>query len=54
MKAWQEEQVQSLLICDSAADLFQRVTKLARELGFDYCAYGIRMPLPISAPRDVQ
>ncbi len=51
MKAWQEEQVQSLLVCDSAADLFQRVTELAREMGFDYCAYGIRMPLPISAPR---
>lgn len=51
MKAWQEEQVQSLLICESAADLFQRVTELARGLGFDYCAYGIRMPLPISAPR---
>jgi LuxR family transcriptional regulator len=51
MKAWQEEQVQSLLICDSATDLFQRVTAMARELGFDYCAYGIRMPLPVSSPR---
>lgn len=51
MKAWQEEQVQLLLSCDSAADSFQRVTVLARGLGFDYCAYGIRMPLPISAPR---
>src|SRR3970040_1859855 len=51
MKAWQEEQVQSLLICDSAGDLFQRVTAMARELGFDYCAYGIHMPLPISSPR---
>lgn len=51
MKAWQEEQVQSLLICDSATELFQRVTAMARELGFDYCAYGIRMPLPVSSPR---
>lgn len=51
MKAWQEEQVQLLLSCDSAAELFQHVTVLAREFGFDYCAYGIRMPLPISAPR---
>lgn len=51
MKAWQEEQVQSLFICYSAAELFQRVTVLVRELGFDYCSYGIRMPLPISAPR---
>lgn len=51
MKAWQEEQVQSLLGCDSAADSFQRFTVLAQGLGFDYCAYGIRMPLPISAPK---
>lgn len=51
MKAWQEEQIQSLLSCESAADLFQRFTVLAQGLGFDYCAYGIRMPLPISAPR---
>lgn len=51
MKAWQDEQVRSLLAYDSAADLFRCVTELARELGFDYCAYGIRMPLPISAPK---
>ncbi|MGA7750507.1 MAG: autoinducer binding domain-containing protein [Gallionella sp.] len=51
MKAWQEEQIQLLLNCKSATDSFQRVTVLALELGFDYCAYGIRMPLPISAPR---
>jgi LuxR family transcriptional regulator, quorum-sensing system regulator SolR len=51
MKAWQEEQIQLLLSCDSAADSFQRVTVLAQGLGFDYCSYGIRMPLPISAPR---
>lgn len=24
---------------------------MAKELGFDYCAYGVRSPLPISAPR---
>lgn len=51
MKAWQDEQVQSLLNCSSAADLFMRIQMFAYELGFDYCAYGIRMPLPISAPK---
>ncbi len=51
MKTWQEEQIQSLLNCDSATDLFERIQLLAHELGFDYCAYGIRMPLPISAPK---
>jgi len=51
MKAWQEEQVQSLLSSTSAEDLFRQLTVMARELGFDYCAYGIRMPLPISEPK---
>lgn len=51
MKAWQEEQIQSLLSCDSADDAFRRFTVLAKGMGFDYCAYGIRLPLPISAPR---
>jgi LuxR family transcriptional regulator, quorum-sensing system regulator SolR len=51
MKAWQEEQVQLLLSGTSAEDLFQQLTILARGLGFDYCSYGIRMPLPISAPK---
>jgi LuxR family transcriptional regulator, quorum-sensing system regulator SolR len=51
MKAWQEEQVQSLLSSASAEDLFRQLTVMARGLGFDYCAYGIRMPLPISEPK---
>jgi LuxR family transcriptional regulator, quorum-sensing system regulator SolR len=51
MKAWQEEQVQSLLSSTSAEDLFSQLAAMAKILGFDYCAYGIRMPLPISQPR---
>lgn len=51
MKTWQEDQVQQILSSSTAADLFQRLTVMARELGFDYCSYGIRMPLPISAPK---
>ena len=51
MKAWQEEQVQSLLSSSSAEDLFSQLAAMAKSLGFDYCAYGIRMPLPISQPR---
>lgn len=51
MKTWQEDQVQLLLNSPTAADLFLQLTVMARGLGFDYCAYGIRMPLPISAPK---
>lgn len=51
MKAWQEDQVQSLLSSTSAEDLFSQLETMAKSLGFDYCAYGIRMPLPVSQPR---
>jgi LuxR family quorum-sensing system transcriptional regulator SolR len=51
MKTWQEDHVKALLSGATAAELFQQLTAMARELGFDYCAYGIRMPLPISAPK---
>lgn len=51
MKSWQEEEVQTLLSSNSTSELFQQLSKIAHGLGFDYCAYGIRMPLPISAPK---
>jgi hypothetical protein len=36
MKTWQEDQVQALLSGATAAELFQQLTAMARELGFDY------------------
>lgn len=30
--------------------LFDRITEHAGRLGFEYCCYGVRMPLPISNP----
>ena len=51
MKNWQEDQIEKLLNATSAHELFQQLTTLAKKMGFEYCSYGIRMPLPISAPR---
>ena len=51
MKAWQDDQVQTLLNNTSAQELFEQFAALTHKLGFTYCAYGIRMPLPISAPK---
>ncbi|AKJ26806.1 autoinducer binding domain-containing protein [Caldimonas brevitalea] len=65
MKAWQEEDIHSLLTIGSEAELFSRLTltigseaelfsrltSVAQDLGFDFCAYGLRMPLPLSNPR---
>ncbi|CAN7558022.1 autoinducer binding domain-containing protein [Trinickia sp. LjRoot230] len=30
--------------------LFEKIAGFARQLGFDYCCYGIRVPLPVSNP----
>jgi LuxR family transcriptional regulator, quorum-sensing system regulator SolR len=34
-------------------ELFRRVEAVAASLGFEYCAYGLRMPLPLSNPATV-
>ncbi len=54
MKAWQEIQLQALQTSDSEHQLFQTIVSLAAELGFDYCAYGLRLALPLSNPKIVK
>lgn len=51
MKAWQENQLQTLITNQNDHQLFQEICKHGKELGFDYCAYGLRMPLPLVAPK---
>jgi LuxR family transcriptional regulator len=51
MKNWQEDFVASLQTLPTEDAVFTKLSAMARELGFDYCAYGVRTPLPISAPR---
>ena len=51
MDGWQEDQLHSLLTIDDKQELFDKLTSIARDLGFDYCAYGLRAPVPISRPR---
>jgi LuxR family transcriptional regulator len=49
--SWQEQCVQSLLSATSEAELFAVLARTAEQLGFQYCAYGMRMPLPLSRPK---
>lgn len=51
MKVWQENQLQTLITNQSDHQLFQAICKHSKELGFDYCAYGLRMPLPLIKPK---
>jgi LuxR family transcriptional regulator, quorum-sensing system regulator SolR len=46
----QEDTLDALLGATSEAVLFERVADIAYQLGFEYCAYGIRMPMPVSTP----
>ncbi len=51
MEAWLEEQFCLLETKGSSEDFFAELSKIISALGFDFCAYGIRMPYPLSAPR---
>jgi DNA-binding CsgD family transcriptional regulator len=51
MNAWLEDGLDALLKATSEQDLFRQVAGAARNMGFEYCAYGIRMPVPVSRPR---
>ena len=50
MKSWQEDHLNSLLAIESEQELFDEIAMLAKDMGFDYCAYGIQMSVPISRP----
>lgn len=53
MKAWREDQLQTLASIQCERELFELLVSLAQQLGFDYCAYGLRVPLPFSQPRTI-
>jgi LuxR family quorum-sensing system transcriptional regulator SolR len=51
MDPWKESRLQSLLTATSIEEKFSVLEKTARELGFDYFAYGMRVPTPVTQPK---
>ena len=51
MSSWQDEQLHALLTIRGEHELVEAMFAIARDLGFDYCAYGLRMPVPLSRPK---
>ncbi len=51
MARWQDDLFSLALSEGSEQEIFDRVAQLAKELGFDYCAYGLQMPIPVSSPK---
>ncbi|HEX7644584.1 MAG TPA: LuxR C-terminal-related transcriptional regulator [Burkholderiaceae bacterium] len=50
MKSWHEDHLKALAMIESEQQLFDEIAVLAKDMGFDYCAYGIQMSVPISRP----
>ncbi|MFE8071754.1 autoinducer binding domain-containing protein [Marinobacteraceae bacterium S3BR75-40.1] len=53
MTPWQEDQLNSLLNTTNEHHVLEQLTAMARDLGFEYCAYGLRSPLPITQPKTI-
>jgi LuxR family quorum-sensing system transcriptional regulator SolR len=51
MSAWQEAQLQALSAARNDEEITFVLMRAARDLGFDYWAYGIRAPVPLVRPR---
>lgn len=51
MKPWQEDLVTEFDGDVTPQDIFKKVEDAGRALGFNYCAYGLRAPLPIANPK---
>ncbi|KQN76037.1 LuxR family transcriptional regulator [Duganella sp. Leaf61] len=48
---WREEGGNALLSATTEEDFFAVLSRLARDLGFEYCAFGRKALLPISNPK---
>lgn len=53
MKNWQEDVLRIVSDQECEKEIFGRIAEAARELGFEYCAYGLRFPLPVSRPESL-
>jgi LuxR family transcriptional regulator, quorum-sensing system regulator SolR len=51
MIEWQETRMQALLTAKDENAVFAVLSSMAEEIGFNHCAYGMRMPLPVSRPK---
>ena len=51
MNSWQQDQFHSLIVEMDENTPFTTFVHAAKEIGFEYCCYGLRAPFPISRPR---
>ncbi|TWI53696.1 LuxR family transcriptional regulator [Pseudomonas duriflava] len=50
MKDWRESYLSLCAEARSEVQLFKELAKIVENLGFQYCSYGLRVPLPVANP----
>ena len=50
---WKEDLLQTFQSIECERQVLAMASEMARKLEFDYCAYGLRMPLPLVRPKTV-
>jgi LuxR family transcriptional regulator len=53
MTTWQTDLLTTLGTLPCEQTVFTRITAAARQLGFEHCAFGLRVPWPLQAPETV-
>lgn len=53
MSIWRENLLNALSPTQDINQVFDVITHAAQDLGFEYCAFGLRLPLPLSNPKVV-
>jgi LuxR family transcriptional regulator len=48
---WKEDLLQTFQSIECERQVLAMASEMARKLEFDYCAYGLRMPLPLARPK---
>lgn len=51
MTSWAEQLLSELDDAQTGEEVFRKIESAANSLGFEYCAYGLRAPWPLSKPK---
>lgn len=53
MTLWHDELISQMSALTTEKDLFERLKTEARNIGFEHCAYGLRLPIQLANPKTV-
>jgi LuxR family transcriptional regulator len=51
VKEWREDFIELVSGCTSENELLNELVKIISNLGFEFCSYGLKTPLPLTSPQ---